>query len=96
MAASKTTKVSKEELEIALKDPNAAQLLVQKYRKTLADPIRTSVLLAKDLGDYQEGRKDLKRKAEAKPWMPAKPGQRRPPSQEEFNGTIGRFGKKGQ
>lgn len=93
---SPTTKVKREELEAAAKDPEAAALLTQKYRKTVADPVRSSVLLGKDLQKFQEVLKTLKRKAEAKNWFPAKrePGKRKL-EPDDFSGTIGRFAKSG-
>lgn len=87
-----TLKVSKKELEEAAKDSSG---LTAKYREHVGDPVRTA-LLEKDLKNYQEGRKSLKRKAEAKGWTPAKPGQRKPAASTEFSGTIGRFAKSGQ
>ncbi len=89
-----TVDVSKEELEEAAKNPDAALALTKKYRDMVSDPVRSS-LLGSDLKEFQESRKNLKRKAEAKPWTPSKtkPWQKTP--RDEFNGVLGRKGGSG-
>ena len=90
-----TLKVSAEELKKAAKDPGDAAELTRKYAAHQSDSIRTS-LLNKDLKDYQEGRKALKRKAEAKGWTPAKKQPWKAAEKREFEGGLGRFAKSGQ
>lgn len=90
-----TLKVSAEELKKAAKDPGDAAELTRKYAAHQSDSIRTS-LLNKDLQDYQEGRKALKRKAEAKGWTPAKKQPWKATEKKEFNGGLGRYAGSGQ
>lgn len=88
-----TLKLTEAELKEASKSNGSS--LTEKFRDLHADPIRASILLEKDLKDYQEGRRNLKRKAEAKPWTPSKPGQWARTPRGEFNGTVGKFAKSG-
>ena len=91
----RTVKVTEKELKEAAKSSAAADLLTQRYSENLRDPVKTSIFTSKDLENYQESRKALKRKAEAKAWEPSKPEPWKYTPRDEFNGGLGRKGKSG-